>query len=485
LILVAAALAVLSSPSDFAAYYSPTPWERTEHQQFIGDAIADAVFAKQVSILLVECPPQHGKSAIVSQWTPAWFLSKYPRRNVAVAAYEAGVAARWGRWVRDTLTEIGTVAIASDSKARDAWNTADGGGMLTVGVGGPLTSYAIHLLIVDDPFKNAEEADSEVMRAKVWDWFQTVAWTRKQPGTVFVIMHTRWHEDDLVGRILANAEMAKLVRRVRMPALAEENDVLGRRPGEALWPGRFPANETPDGLLTTKAILSARWWEALYQQRPTAAEGAEIMRAWWRFYTELPVRWEDFEYRLASWDGSFTDADTSDYVTGFVFGVYGGLRYVLDRVRARMTFTEACEAVAVTHRKWKCNASAVELAANGHAIVDSLQTAMPGVYGVKVGNNGKVARARAASPQIKAGNVLLPAGTKWADECVEEHAAFPLGRHDDQVDAMSQGLTELAAWQGVPVTHLQAGDNRFVPPHVLALQQRGVLGLAPNLKGRI
>ena len=474
--MVAALAACLTSPADFAEHYGRGLFSRTKHQTLISDAIADAVFAKQLSILIVECPPQHGKSAIVSQWTPAWYLSLFPEHNIGLASYEAGVATRWGRWVRDTITELGTAPIKQDSTAADEWNTEAGGGMLSVGVGGPLTSYGIHLLIVDDPIKNAEEAESETMREKVWAWFQTVAWTRKQPGTVFVIMHTRWHEDDLVGRILAHPEMARLSKRINLPALAEENDPLGRKPDEALWPERYPADDSPDGLLTTRAIIEPRYWNALYQQRPTAAEGAEIKRSWWRYYEELPVAWQELEYRLASWDGSFTDAATSDYVTGFVFGVFGGQRYVLDRVRARMTFTEACEAVARMHQKWQCNGSAVELAANGHAIVDSLQTAIPAVYGVKVGNNGKIARTRASSPQIQAGNVLLPKHERWSAEVVEEHAAFPLGKHDDQVDAMSQGLSQLAHFVGVPVTHLTPGDDRFVPPHILELQQRGVLG---------
>lgn len=469
-----AACAVLASPADFAAKFSPTPWASTAHQTLIGDAIADAVFANQASILIVECPPQHGKSAIVSQWTPAWYLSLFPTRMVSVVSYEAGVAARWGGWVRDTLTEIGTATIAGDSKAKDEWRTTEGGGMLTVGVGGPLTSYGIHLLIVDDPFKNAEEADSETIREKVWNWFLTVAWTRKQPGTVFVIMHTRWHEDDLVGRIIATPEMARLVKRINLPALAEDNDPLGRKPDEALWPDRYPADNSPDGLLTTRSIMPPRWWNALFQQRPTPEEGAEIKRHWWKWYTELPVHWEAMDYRLASWDATFTDAQTSDWCVGQVWGVYGTYRYLLDKVRARMNFVEACGAVKELHDKWKCNASAIELAANGHALVGSLQGVVPGIYGVKVSGKSKIVRARAVSPTIMAGQTLLPMGAKWAEELVEECAAFPLGKNDDDVDAMSQALSELHGWQGVPTSHLTPSDNRFVPPHILELQKRGV-----------
>lgn len=426
-------------------------------------------------LLLIEAPPRHGKSETTSRGVPQWHVAEHPDRHVTLAGYGASLPESHSRWVRDAIAEHGPilgVSLSGDSAAVDRWHTADGGSCRAVGVGGALTGFGSHLLIIDDPISNAEEADSEVMRDKIWEWFLAVAWTRREPGCTVVVMCTRWHEDDLIGRILAHPELSKIAKRLTFRALAEEDDILGRAPGEALWPERYSRED----LLQIKATISARWWNALYQQRPTAAEGAEIMRSWWGRYTELPVPWEQLDYRVASWDGSFTDADTSDYVTGFVGGVFGGRRYILDRIRARMTFTEACEAVVATHNRWQTHADPVELAANGFAIVNSLQGILPTVYGVKVGNNGKVARARATSPQIKAGNVLLPANTTWADECIEEHAAFPLGKNDDQVDAMSQLLSELSQFQGVPVSHLKPGDDRFVPPHVLELQRKGVLG---------
>lgn len=474
----------MSSPADFAAAYGKD-WVSTRHQQFIGDAIADAVFAEELSILLVECPPQHGKSAIVSQWAPVWFESLFPERNVAVAAYQADVASRWGGWVRDKLVEIGTVALAGDSTAKDEWRTTAGGGMITCGVGGPLTSYSVHLLIVDDPFKNAEEADSAIMREKVWNWFLTVAWTRKQPGTVFVVMHTRWHMDDLVGKILANPAMAKLVRRITIPAIAEDGDILGRKPGEALWPGRYPADDSPDGLLTTKEVLPPRWWNALYQQRPTAQEGAEIQRSWWRFYDELPVRPEQMDIVIASWDCAFRDSKGSDFVVGQIWGVYGSYRYLLDQVHARMDFVGTLQAVANLNEKWKPNATLIEAKANGDAVINTLSASISGIVPVEP-QGGKEARVRACSPQIQAGNVILPR-TAWAHELVEEAAAFPVGRHDDQVDAMSQALNWLLYHQTDHVTNLPATDERFVGPHLLALQQKGVFAFGTNqrLKGRI
>jgi predicted phage terminase large subunit-like protein len=445
-----------------------------KHIRVISREIASAVDAGG-GLLVIEAPPRHGKSETVSRATPVWHFTEHPNKHVTLAGYGASLPEAHSRFVRDTLSEHSdtlTVTLAPDSTAADRWHTTEGGSCRAVGVGGALTGFGSHLLIVDDPISNAEEADSEVMRDKVWEWFLSVAWTRREPGATVVVMCTRWHEDDLIGRILEHPELSKRAKRLTFRALAEEDDVLGREVGEALWPERYGR----DALLEIKATLSARWWNALYQQRPTAAEGAEIKRSWWKLYDDLPVPWQALEYRLASWDATFTDADKSDYVVGQVWGVYGSYRYLLDVVRERMTFTEACEAVAVTHTKWECNGSAVELAANGHAIVSSLQAAMPGVYGVKVGSNGKVARARAVSPLIKAGNVLLPRNAKFSDELIEECAAFPLGKKDDQVDALSQALSELRNFTGIPATDLKQSDERFVPPHIKELHAKGVLG---------
>ncbi len=345
--------------------------------------------------------------------------------------------------------------------------------MMTVGVGGPLTSYGVNLLIIDDPIKNAEEAESETMRDKIWDWFQTVAWTRKQPGTVFVIMHTRWHEDDLVGRILSHPPMARLVRRITMPALAEAGDIMGRSVGEALWPSRYPADESPDGLLTTKSILQPRWWNALFQQRPTSAEGAEIKRTWWRWYEELPVPRDRLDFVVASWDCAFRDTDGSDFVVGQIWGCYGSFRYLLDQVHERMDFTATVHAVMALSERWKPHATLIEAKANGDAVINVLSSAISGIVAVEP-QGGKEARVRACSPQIEAGNVYLPK-TPWAAELVEEAAAC------------SQALNWLLHHRVEHVSNMGGRDDQWVSPDVRALQSRGVLRLGANmnLKGRI
>lgn len=457
-----------------------THWEVRPHLRSVSLAIATMVYSGG-GLLIVEAPPRHGKSELVSRRVPLWHLCTYPERHVTLAGYGAALPEAHSRWVRDALAEHGPrvgVRLAADSTAADRWHTTLGGSCRAVGVGGALTGFGSHLLIIDDPISNAEEADSEVMRDKIWDWFLSVAWTRREPGATVVVMCTRWHEDDLIGRILEHQELSRIAKRITFRALAEDDDTLGRKPGEALWPERYDE----EALRQTKATQTSRWWNALFQQRPTSAEGAEIKRHWWRWYDELPVARERMDFVVASWDCSFRDTDGSDYVVGTVWGVYGAYRYLLDMFRERADFSATCGAVVALNAKWRPNATLIEAKANGDAVINTLADLVPGIVPVEP-QGGKESRVRAASPQIQAGNVYLPK-TKWAEELVEEAAAFPLGRHDDQIDSTAQALNWLLHHRVDHVTHLPATDERFVPPHVAALQQRGVFGM-PQSKRRI
>lgn len=434
-------------------------------------------------LLIVEAPPRHGKSELVSRRVPLWHLQQYPDRHVTLAGYGAALPVSHSRWVRDALSEHGAdlgVSLAQDSTAADRWHTRAGGSCRAVGVGGALTGFGSHLLVIDDPISNAEEADSEIMRDKVWDWFAAVAWTRREPGATVVVMCTRWHEDDLIGRILAHPELGRQAKRITLRAVAEDDaDPLGRAPGTALWADRYDAK----ALEEIHATLPARWWSALYQQRPSSAEGAEIKRHWWRWYDELPVKRDSMDFVCASWDCAFRDSDGSDYVVGTVWGVYGSYRYLLDMYRERADFGATVKAVVDVNSRWRPNATLIEAKANGDAVINTLTDLVPGIVPVEP-QGGKESRVRAASPQIQAGNVYLPK-TGWANELVEEAAAFPLGKHDDAIDSTAQALNWLLMHRTEHATHLTATDDRWVAPHLAALRARGVLGVAPGLKGRI
>jgi predicted phage terminase large subunit-like protein len=421
-------------------------------------------------LLLVEAPPRHSKSETISRWLPTWFLSSFPNRHVVLGSYGAELAENNSRFVRNTLNEFGHqlgVSVASDSSAVNRWHTSAGGSCMGVGVGGALTGFGGHLIVLDDVLKDAEEAESEVMRRKVIDWFMSVAWTRREPGCLVIVMMTRWHEDDLIGWIKAHPEMSRIARVLRFPALAEEGDILGRAEGEPLWPGRFDKQ----ALAEVRMPLSERWWNALFQQRPTSAEGAEIKKAWWRWYDELPVRQDQLDLRALTVDATFRDSDGSDYVVIQAWGVYGTRRYLLGQHRERMGFVATVHAIAAMHQRFRPSVTLIEAKANGDAIIEMLHRA--GISGVVpiTPKASKLARARAASPQIEAGDVWLPK-VRFAEELVEEAAAFPLGKHDDMVDAMAQLLNYLGDMRSTPKHELQSSDNRWVSPDIAQDRRR-------------
>lgn len=222
-------------------------------------------------------PPRHGKSELICRYFPAWYLGLHPERNVILTSYEQKQASKYGRLSRNLIDEhggrvFGGVHVAQDSSAADNWRIEGrDGGMTSVGIGGPLTGKGADLLIVDDPIKNAEQALSEAFRDAAWEWWQSTAFTRLEPNAAIVIVQTRWHSDDLVGRCL-NRQRDENWTRIRLPALAElDGDPLGREPNEALWPERFGQK----ALERIRDGMDAYWWLSLYQQTPSRHESVE------------------------------------------------------------------------------------------------------------------------------------------------------------------------------------------------------------------
>ena len=403
--------------------------------------------------VIVSMPPRHGKTQQVSRWGAAWLLGMRPDWRVMLASYEATFAATHGLAARDNLAQTGEwwrhvhgapLAIDPTYAARSDWRVANHpeGGMMTAGVGGAFTGKGANVLIIDDPVKNASEAYSPVVREAHWQWWQTTARTRLEPGgSAFVVM-TRWHDDDLAGRLLRDPDADPWVE-IRIPALCDDPaaDPLGRAEGDALWPARYSADE----LARTRKAVGSITWQALYQGRPTAADGDVFLRAWWKFYHHAPDwkrRPPDVVY--ASWDMAFKGTDSSDYVVGQVWGRWGARFYLLDQVRDRMTFTASRDAVRALDERWPVAAHLVEDKANGPAIIDSLREVVPGIVAVEP-EGSKEARARAVAPLVEAGNVYVPAPDRhpWVSSFLDECASFPRGMHDDQVDAMSQALRRL------------------------------------------
>lgn len=394
-------------------------------------------------------PPQEGKSTRVARDFPLWYLQRRPLARLAIASYGEDLAVRNGKLVRNAIAnnpQLGLTLASGDKAVRD-WRLGNGiGGVRSVGIGGGITGHAVDLLIIDDPIKSQAEADSKTYRESVWEWWRTEAASRLSPGAPVVLILTRWHHDDLAGRLLS--EPKSTWRLLNIPAQAEAtDDILGRAPGEFMLSTR---GRTAAEWEIRKAEAGSRTWAALYQGHPSPSEGGMFARDRWRTWNVAP--------NLAgaivcqSWDMAFKGTDNSDYVVGQVWAKIGADLYLLDQVRGRWGFAETCQQMLALTAKWpQAVAKLVEDTANGPAVMDALKGQIGGLIPVTP-QGGKVSRAAAASALQEAGNIHLPAAhaAPWVGDLIEEAAAFPSGTHDDQVDALTQAVTRLALAQTQP-----------------------------------
>ncbi|HYG67585.1 MAG TPA: phage terminase large subunit [Anaeromyxobacteraceae bacterium] len=454
-----------ATPATLAQRLSRGRWIPARHLLFIAQVLVALLVGRHKRVIL-SVPPRHGKSELASHWLPVWALELWPWMRIILTSYEARFASRWGRTVRDTIQTNGrelNVRVSRKSSAANQWDTTAGGGMLTAGVGGPITGWGANLFLIDDPFKNADQANSQLYRDKVWEWWQSTAYTRIEPfrdgreGVALLTM-ARWHEDDLAGRLERfGDEGGEPWHVIRLPALADDvDDPLGRRIGEALWPER----RSEEQLLNIKTAIGSYYFDALFQERPAPESGDIFKRDAWRFYSKLPDLFR-FELFVVSWDMSFDDKGKDpSYVVGQVWGKLGGDFYLVDQVRAQLNFPATKLTVRTFSAKHPYAAlKLVEDKANGPAIIAELARSVPGLVPVNPMGD-KVARARAVSPLQESGNIFLPSPelAPWIHDFVAEAAAFPNGQHDDQVDSMTQALIRL---NGVPVADPDAyADSR-------------------------
>lgn len=447
------------------------------------DAHLAAVAEGRITRLVISMPPQEGKSQRISRRFPLWLLTRNPDARIAIVSYQLGIARRWGRVIKQDIAAHGEqlgLALRADTSAAHEWQLAGAeGGVYCVGIGGALTGRPVDgCLIIDDPHRGRQDAESQVMRDAVWDWWTETARTRLGPDTPVVVVMTRWHEDDLVGRLIKHDAGAWTV--LTLPAQADhrpelgEVDPLGRAPGEYLVStrgrhlprplGSCPKHpqgvETPDGRRREccdwddiRHDVGSRGWQALYQGAPSPDGGVVFTRGWWRYYeqpqwVERPdgTRWAlGADELIISVDCAFRAGDGADYVAMQVWARRGTDAYLLDQVHDRMSFVDTCARLSALSARWpQALLKIVEDAANGPAVIDSLRQRVPGLVPVApVGS--KVARASAVSPLVEAGHVWLPSPqlAPWVGALVEELSAFPRSAHDDQVDALSQALHRL------------------------------------------
>ena len=396
----------------------------------------EAVDRGEISRLMIFMPPRHGKSVLSTQFFPAWFLGRHPERFVITTSYSQELSEDFGRRVRNLVREplhravFPAFRLAEDSTSIRQFDTTSGGCYYAVGRGGPLTGRGAHLLIIDDPLKDRAEAYSEKIRRALHEWYSSVAFTRLQPGAAVVLIQTRWHQDDLAGWLLREHASENWTV-VCLPAIAQEGDCF-RRPGEALWPEKFPL----EALGRIRCAIGGAPWSALYQQQPSAADGQVFKRNWWRFYREQPV----FRRIVHSWDTAFKAATQNDYSVCTVWGVMETGFYLLWFWRGRDEFPELKKRMRCLAEQYKPTQILIEDQASGQCLIQELRyTSSLPIVAVKV-DKDKLSRALAVTPLMECGRVFLPESAPWLDDYVDELAAFPTGTHDDAVDSTTQAL---------------------------------------------
>jgi predicted phage terminase large subunit-like protein len=438
----------------YVEYTHGALYRSAAHTEYICEHL-DSVERGEIDRLMIFVPPRHSKSMTATETFPSYFIGKDPNRRVIEVSYGEDLARKFGKRNKQKVEAVGEelfgITIDRSTSSNTAWDIAGHrGGMISVGIGGGITGQGADLLMIDDPIKNRQQADSQTYRDMLWSEWQDTLQTRLHPGGRIVIILTRWHEDDLAGRILSNPEEAAQWTIVNLPCVAEEDDPLGRKPGELLWPEH---GFDEKWAARKKKSVGPRTWASLYQQRPAPAEGQILKRKWWKYYTVRPSKFDEI---ILSWDMTFKDKKESDYVVGQAWGRKGADKYLLDQVRAKMDFPTTVQTFVSFSAKFpRAKAKLVEDKANGPAVISTLKGKVPGIIAVNP-EGGKIARAEAASVDAEAGNVYLPDPSiaPWVHDFVEECAAFPNGKNDDQVDGFSQAMARFASKQKVVLSKI-------------------------------
>lgn len=418
-------------------------------------------------LLIVAMPPRHGKTLTTSKYYPAWHLGRNPDHRVMLVSYGQSLADKNSRAARGIISDhrygaiFPGVDLNKTSRAVDAWDIDEHeGGGDALGVLGSATGKGANLLICDDLIKNRQEAESLLIRDRTWDAFNDDLLSRLEPGGAIVLMATRWHQDDPTGRMIAmlqNADAASgPVEMLVFPALAEGGDPLGRQPGEALWPARYSTAELR-AIETRSAPYS---WSALYQQRPTPAEGGIFKRVWFDPAIHHPPQ---FEYAVRYWDLAMSGKTSADYTVGVKLGfATDGHHYVLDVVRKQIEWGELTPFMAdVILRDGPHVAQGIEQKGYMSRAIQDLNAdaRLHGhvIRGYPV-DTDKLTRALPVAGRAAAGMLHLIAA-HWNQTFIEELCSFPNAGHDDQVDALSGAWVMMGQQTGSGEVYLATDDT--------------------------
>lgn len=444
------------------------------HLELLSDRLVNAVRMVergQNQRISINVPPRSGKSTLTSLYTPLWILRRHPEWKIALVSYSSGLVRTWAKELRSLIEADPTLGIAlkADGGAGGRWTTIEGGGMFTTEVGGDFTGYGAKVLIIDDPIKDYVAAHNPRVRQQLWDWWLTVASTRMEGPFLQLVTMTRWHTDDFVGRLFSDEwegdprDWEKLI----LPALADRvDDPLGRKEGQPLYSPLMEQTEweAKRHWREMAEAVGTYGFTSMFQQRPAPSQGAIFDAGWWRYWTRFPenatedgrVTYLDPEtitdgQWVDSWDFTFKGTAGSDWVVGQRWVKLKANRYLIYQVRKRLSFTQTLAVM----RTWATDdpvsspcgrmvhTRLVEDKANGPAIIDSLKDDISGIKPINP-KDSKEARARAVTPEVESGNVILPypydPGNEWVIDLESELRNFPHDANDDQVDGMTQAL---------------------------------------------
>lgn len=411
--------------------------------------------------IIIEMPPRHGKSVTVSRLFPTWHLGNHPTHRVMMVGYGASLSEKHSRYARNLIRSpeyqavfsqvdangavYHQIRLAEDSQAVQEWDLQETeGGASALGIGGAATGKGANILIIDDPIKNRAEAESETIREKIWDSYTDDLLTRLEPGGAVIIIHTRWHTDDLIGRLLANEP--EDWHRLRLPALAEDHDILDREPGEALWPERF----TRAHLENIRDKRGQYTWASLYQQNPIPSTAGIFDTAKIEIIDGIP----DGLSPVRFYDLAVTAKKHSDYTAGAKMAVDRQENvYILHMYRQQKTPTQV-QADIIQNAKMDSRDVHIRLEAEKAGIIQlDFLLAEPELRGytldAKPPEGDKFTRAQPFAARVNAGKVKMLRGL-WNRALIDELAVFPMGAHDDQVDALSGAYDMLSTPVAIP-----------------------------------
>lgn len=404
----------------------------------------EEIAAGKTKRLIINMPPRHTKSEFASYMLPAWFLGKYPNKKIIQCSNTAELAVGFGRKVRNLVDSdnyakiFPNVALRSDSKAAGRWSTNANGEYFAIGVGGTVTGKGADLLIIDDPHSEQEAAlaaSNPEVYDKVFEWYSSGPRQRLQPGGSIVIVMTRWSKRDLTGRVLQS-----MVEKdgdeweiIELPAILPSE--------EPLWPQFWSFDE----LVKLRNELPISKWSAQYQQNPTSEQGALVKREWWQIWDG--DRPPPCEFIIQSWDTAFTKSERADYSACTTWGVFykdedsrDANIILLDALKERLEFPELKQRVLEMYREFEPDALVVEAKASGAPLVFELRRmGIPVQEFTPTRGNDKISRLNSVTDMFASGKVWAPP-TRWAEEVMEEMAAFPNSDHDDLVDSSTQAL---------------------------------------------